>query len=242
MMYNMKSNFYPSAEQKNGHIGYADITVADAIRLNGISVFVKDDGNLNLAFPSFEGKDGTQHSYVIPANKDAYADMVQVVTDAVADQDHHFGHATGKYGPYLSVKGHLVDEPYADARFSVEVENFCTLTGISTRVAQLKEQDGSFIAVDLPTQRPYENKEGELVYPPAFEGLVSKYETQDHEKKSKDYGTLMRNLILTERKNLLERKPELNNVIAAAEKSSQQQKGGKTNYLVKENPVAEAVR
>lgn len=226
MLYNTTANFYPAMEQKNNYIGRADITVANAIKLRGIAVFVNDEGNVNLYFPTYNLKNGAKRSYIWPVSEEALADMTQVVTDAIADMEHHFGHASGKYSPLLKVTGHLVDEPYADARFSLEVEGFCTLNGISTREVEYAE-DGKvnkFVAVDMPTLQPYVNKDNETVYPPIFEGLNSKYETQDGKKKSKDYGDLIRGLILAERKNLMERKPELDDSIAAAKDTKAQKK------------------
>lgn len=219
MMYHTTANFYPAHTPKNGYIGRADITVADAIKMRGIAVFQKEDGSLNLRFPTFGNKENTM---IYPASKQAYADMLQVVTDAVNDPQYHFGHANGRYNPKLEVSGRLVDEPYADARFTIDVENFCTLRGVATRVADLKQTDGTFVAVDMPVLHKYENKEGETVYPTAFEGLKWHYKDKNQNEHTKDFGLLIRNLVKNERTKLMDRKPELGQTMTGASERSGQ--------------------
>lgn len=233
--YHLSSNFYPAAEEKNGYIGMADITVANALRIRGIAVFEKD-GEHHIQFPGWgEGED--RKSYVIPASKEAYAALLAVVKKAVADPQHHFGWTTGQMNPRLEVSGKAVTEPYADARFNLSVENLCTVTGISTREVKYTKDDGKpgkFIAVDMPSLDPYE-KEGKLVYPVAFEGLKSEYE-KDGEKKSKDFGDLINGLVLAERKKVLSRHPSLDDQVKNAEQKAAQ------NQAEKEAPALEPAR
>lgn len=215
MSYAMTSNFYPAKEVKNGYIGMADLTIAKALRIRGIAVFEKD-GEKHIQFPGY-GEGEAKGSYVIPASKDAYAQMLSVVEKAVADPEHHFGWVTGKVNPRLTVTGGAVTEPYADARFSIEVEDLCTLRGVSTREVEY-EKDGEtnkFVSVDLPSLPPYE-VDGEKVYPSVFEGLTSEYE-KDGEPKRKNFGELITGLVLSKRKELLERRPSLNEQVGKAE-------------------------
>lgn len=204
-MKKMTANFRPAQEPKNGYIGKADITIANAIRLNGISVFRDEDNNINLNFPGF----GDGASYVVPKSKEAYADMREVVAMAV-DSDNHFGYNKGDYGIHLDVTGKLVEEPYADGRFSVDVADVCVLYGITTNKVEY-ERDGehrSFVAVDLPSIGSYE-KDGERQYQTAFEGRISSW-TRDGVDYKKDYGQLMHGLVIAERKALVrDLKPSL---------------------------------
>ena len=225
MSYNMKSNFYPAKEPKNGYIGMADLTIANAIRIRGIAVFEKD-GQRHMQFPGY-GEGENRGSYVIPASKEAYSEMLAVVEKAIADPEQHFGWTSGKMNPRLEVSGGAVSEPYADARFSVVVEDLCTLRGVSTREVEYQKdgKDAKFVSMDMPTLPPYE-KDGEKVYPAVFEGLKSEYE-KDGEKKVKDFGDLMNGLILNKRKELLERRPSLDEQVNGAEQKAAQAQAGK---------------
>ena len=216
--YNMKANFYPAAEPKNGYIGFADLTIAEAIRIRGIAVFEKDGGGYNIHFPGYGEKDT---SFVSPSSKEAYAQMLSVVESAVKDPEHHFGWQTGKYNPELSVKGWAVNEPYADSRYHLQVGDLCQLHQLSARVVDYKDdgKDKSFVSVDLPTLPPYPDKDGNQVYPPVFEGLKSPYE-KDGVKKEKDFGLLIRNLVLAERKKVLEHPPLEEQIDNAAQRST----------------------
>lgn len=211
-MKKMTANFYPAQEPKNGYIGKANITISNAIRLNGISVFEDAERGINLNFPEF----GDGASYIVPKSKEAYADMRDVVAMAVAS-DNHFGYNRGEYGVRLDISGKLVEEPYADGRFSVDVADVCTLYGITTNKVEY-ERDGqqrSFVAVDLPTIGSYE-KDGELQYQTAFEGRISSW-NRDGVDYKKDYGQLMQGLVIAERKALIrERKPSLDNQVKEA--------------------------
>lgn len=210
-MYNLKANFYPAQEKKVGYIGKATITIGNAIRLNNISVFEKDDKR-TLGFAMF-GKEGDERSYVIPASKEAYASLLEVVNKAVDDKsDKHFGFTKGDdYKINLEVTGARVSEPYADGRFSVKIGDLCTLNGISTRIVDY-EKDGemrSFVAVDIPAVREqdgsvrmYKTSDGQEKVNRQFEGLKDKWTDKDGNEQSKDYAVLMNNLIRAKRKEL----------------------------------------
>lgn len=228
-MYNMKSNFYPAKEPKNGYIGFADLTIANAIRIRGIAVFENHDSSgHHIQFPGYENN-GKEGEYVIPASKEAYAAMLDVIEKALADKEKHFAWTTGKLDPWLKVSGVSVSEPYADGRYSVEIEDLCSLRGITTRNVDYinKEgQDASFVSVDMPKMPAYE-KDGELVYPAVFEGL--KYEREKNGKKdTKDFGLLIRNLVLNEREKMHEQHPSLEEQVSNAEQRTHQaeEKGG----------------
>jgi len=233
-MKKLTANFYPANEPKNGYIGKANITIADAIRLNGISVFqnAKDD-TINLSFPEF----GDGVSYVVPKSKEAYAAMAAVVAKAI-ENEKHFGYSTGEYGPFMNVTGHAVSEPYADARFSIDVEDICTLYGISTRVVDYKKdgKDHSFVSVDFPTIGTYENTQGETQYRRAFDGRVSKWTDREGKEQSRDYGQLLNGLVLAERHHILDRKPSLETQMNGAD----QRKGNVS--AAHDAPAMEATR
>lgn len=84
-MKKLTANFFPAEEQKNGYIGKANITIANAIRLNGISVFMPEAGGIHISFPEF-GEGENRASYVIPKSKEAYEAMLDVVAKAVANE------------------------------------------------------------------------------------------------------------------------------------------------------------
>lgn len=211
------ANFYPANEPVNGYIGKASITIADAIRINGISVFAPEGQGMHIAFPEF-GEGENRASYVIPKSKEVYEAMLDVVAKAVANEK-HFGFTTGEYGPRMEVHGKPVNEPYADARFSIDVDDICTLYGLTTRVVDYKKdgKDRSFVSVDKPTIATYENAEGERQYRPAFEGRISVWKDKEGVEQKRDWGQLMQGLVLAERKKVLERKPALEDQVKNAE-------------------------
>lgn len=216
-MKKLTANFFPAEEQKNGYIGKANITIADAIRINGISVFAPESGGISISFPEF-GEGENRRSYVVPKSKEAYEALLAVVAKAVSS-DKHFGFTTGEYGPHMEVHGKAVNEPYADARFSIEVEDICVLYGLTTRVVDYEKdgKDRSFVSVDKPTIATYKDKEGNDQYRPAFEGRVSVWKDREGVEQKRDWGQLMQGLVLAERKNVLERKPALEDQVKNAE-------------------------
>ena len=218
--YNMKANFYPATEPKNGYLGFADLTISNAIRIRGIAVFEDREGDgHHIQFPEY-GEGETRGSYIIPSSKEAYAQMLGVIESAMNDPENHFGWVTGKMNPELQVSGRAVTEPYADGRFSVNVADICTLRGVATREVNYEKDGkaGHFVSVDVPVLTPYE-RDGEKVYPPVFEGLKSKYE-RDGQEQEKDFGLLMRNLVLAERKKVLEKHEDLDKQIEGAEQKA----------------------
>lgn len=219
-MKKMTANFYPTTETKECgdeslYLGKADITIANAVRINGISVFLHK-GEYNISFPEFG--DGNT-SYVVPQSKEAYAAMRDVVAMAVADAK-HFGYNNGDYGVKLEVQGKLVDEPYADGRFSASVSDVCTLYGITTRDVEYTKEDGKtdrFVAVNMPNIYSYE-KDGEKQYQTAFEGRISAWTDKEGKEQSVDYGQILQGKVRAERKALLkERKPALVDQVKGAE-------------------------
>lgn len=218
-MKKMTANFYPATENKacgneSLYIGKADITIANALRINGLSVFLHD-GEYNISFPEF----GDGASYVVPQSKEAYAAMRDVVAMAVGNEK-HFGYNNGDYGIKLDVQGKLVDEPYADGRFSASVEGVCTLYGITTREVEYEKEDGKtarFVAVNLPNIYSYE-KDGEKQYQTAFEGRISAWTDKEGKEQSINYGQILEGKVRAERKALIkERKPALDEQMKGAE-------------------------
>ena len=104
-------------------------------------------------------------------------------------------------------------------RFSIEVEDICVLYGLTTRVVDYEKdgQDRSFVSVDKPTIATYKDKEGNDQYRPAFEGRVSVWKDREGVEQKRDWGQLMQGLVLAERKNVLERKPALEDQVKNAE-------------------------
>lgn len=208
-MKKMTANFYPAAEPKNGYIGKADITISNAIRLNGISVFQKpDEKGIRISFPGFGEGENTK-SYVVPKSKEAHAAMREVVEMAV-DSEKHFGYNQGDYGVRLEVSGNLVNEPYADGRFSCEVGDVCTLYGITTRPVTYEKEGKthSFTAVDMPSIGSYESQNGEKQYRNAFEGRQSSWTTKEGNEVHRDYAQLLSGLIRGERKAKMKEKEQ----------------------------------
>lgn len=208
-MYALKANFYPAQEPKGGYVGKADITIANAVRLNNISVFDDGAGNRSVSFAKF-GKDN-ERSFIIPSSKEAYAAMLAVVGKAI-ESENHFATEKGDFGVKLEVNGAKVNEPYADARFTVTIGDFCTLNGISTREASYTK-DGEkkeFVAVDLPPVRDeegkvkqYTDKEGNQHVNLQYEFLKDKFKNKEGKDVSIDYKALANNLIRKNRKEML---------------------------------------
>jgi len=220
-MYKMTSNFYPAEEIKNGYIGKANLIIGESIRINGISVF-DHGGEISMRFPEYERRDnGEKESYVVPKSAEMYAAMLDTVKMAVNDDKYHFGHVKGKCDPYITVSGKKVDEPLADGRFSLEVSDVCVLYGITTKVAN-KEKD-PFVAVDAPNIGKYTNRENEVVYNKAFEGLVYRYR-ENGKEKSKDFTVLINNLIRNERDKLYGiTRPSFDNRVKNASREAKKQ-------------------
>lgn len=214
--YNMRANFYPVQEPKNGFIGRADLFISNIIRIKGISVFENENApGHHISFPGWDN----DHSFVVPKSKEAFAQMLNVIEKAVASEK-HFAFENGKMKAQLSVEGKAVNEPYADGRYSLHVGDICTIHGITTQPVN-GEKDGkdfSFISVRVPSLPPYE-KNGEKVYPPVFQGLKSSYEVNGQQKET-DFGQMIQAMVLSERKKILAKPPLENQMKDAAEKST----------------------
>ena len=219
-MYNLKANFFPAHEPKNGYIGVANLTIGNAIRINGIAVFDNhDNGGHHIQFPGY-GEGDKAGSYVIPSSKEAYAAMLDVVEKAIGNEN-HFGWSAGEMNPRMSVSGIAVEEPLADGRFSIDIQDLCSLRGVTTREVNYTEAGNvkSFVSVDMPSLPPYTNRENKTVYPNVFEGLVSKYEKDGHPKE-KDFGQLIRDLVLSERIKAHDRRPSLEETMSRAQEAA----------------------
>lgn len=228
--YNMRANFYPVNEPINGFIGSADLTISNIIRIKGVAVFEKDDGSHHIQFPGF----GDTGRYVVPSSKESFAQMLDVIEKAIADEK-HFGHVSGKMHVPLSVSGKAVNEPYADGRYSLAVGDICNIYGITTQEVPY-EKDGkesSFVAVRVPNLPPYE-KDGDKVFPPVFKGLKSHYEVDGKEKET-DFAQVIQAMIISERKKILSKSPLENQVENAAQKAAHAE-------LQKDEPVQETQR
>lgn len=230
-MKKLNANFYPAKEEKNGYLGKADITIAEAIRLNGISVFRGRDGAVNIRFPEYElTPGGDKLSYVTPKNPEAYAALCSVVGNAI-EAENHFGYITGTYlknqpGDRIEVHGKAVQEPYADARFNVDIGDMVSLHGIRTYRQSYEKngRTGQFTAVKMPVINTWETSEGEKRYQHAFEGRIRTGTDLEGKEYTVDYADLLNGLILAERKAVLnlDRKQSFDDKVksAASQKSA----------------------
>ncbi len=224
-MKKLSANFYPAKEEKNGYLGKADITIAEAIRLNGISVFRNKDDSIGIRFPEYPLPNGDKLSYVTPKSPEAYAALCSVVANAI-ESEKHFGFITGTYlknqpGERIEVHGKAVQEPYADARFNVDIADVVSLHGIRTYRQSFEKngRTGQFTAVKMPVINTWETPEGEKRYQTAFEGRFRASTDRDGKEFTVDYADLLNGLILAERKMVLnlDRKPGLDDKVKAAE-------------------------
>lgn len=225
-MFELKSNFYPASEPKNGYIGRADLAIADSIRINDISVFKKEDG-YNIQFAEF----GEGRSYVVPDSKDAYAAMMGAIEKAI-NADNHFAVVSGKKAlrmkdyqdkkKELVVKGHSVNEKYVDARYSLEIVGLCTLYGVTSKYVQDTEKKRGFIGVDMPVSRDadgkvrmYTDKEGKEKASLVFQGITHKTQDADGKEVAMDYADKIRDAVRAEHNSL--RKKSLDGQVAEAD-------------------------
>lgn len=223
--------FNPAKEEKNGYLGKATIIIADGISLEDVSVFRSQyDGTPYIRFPQFEvGQEGRKLSYVTYDNDEVYAAMCSVVAQAM-ESEKHFAFIPGSYlknepGERIEVHGKAVQEPYADARFTVDVAGMVTLHGIKTHRQAFEKngRKGEFTAVRLPVVRSYETADGETHYQHPFQGRIRSGTLDDGTEFTIDYADMLQGLVLAERKIVLnlDRKPPLQETMnnAAASKS-----------------------
>lgn len=245
----LTANFYPASEPKpyegGVYVGKANITIANAMRLNDISVFLSDAGKLSINFPEYESG-GEKKSFVIPKSKEAYAAMCSVVEKA-RESEQGFAFTQGTYNPTMTARGGLVNEPFADGRFGVEVGDICTIVGLTTRKASytVDNEEKHFVAVDLPNiigqdgkPSTYE-KDGKTMYNKVFEPCVSSWTDTEGHKRSKDFGRTLTGAVLKCRKELLEK--EASKEQAAPEKKAEpkQRQASKTTKAKKTGKAKE---
>jgi len=229
----LTANFYPAQEptrfegkeysdpetgeqrmsQGGEYVGKAAITIANAFRLNDISVFHMDDGTHSLRFPDFPSIDAdtntpTRVSFIVPKSPEAYAAMVDIVEKA-RESDQGFAYANGDYNPTVVAHGSLANtvnsegKVIADGRFSVELGDVCVLRGVSTRPAEyeVNGEKHRFVAVDIPNALDAEDKpstyekDGQTLYNKVCTPLISKWTNKEGEPKSKNYGYLFQRLV-----------------------------------------------
>lgn len=225
MSYPMISNFRPEAEPKNGYIGKADITIADGLKINNISVFQKEDGTRSLSFAEF-GREDNKRSYVVPASKEIYAEMLNVISMAV-DDPNHFGHVTGDQFGRIKLEvvgGARVNEPYADGRYSVKFGDLVTLNGIVSRMGPGRD-DKQHPYVDMPAVRNadgkismYEVQGGKKRANLQFEMKKHEWTDKDGNKHEFNYPQDMRIAVLAKRKEL--NTPSLDDQIGGAKEKA----------------------
>lgn len=206
-MLTLKANFRPITPSENGPLGFADITVANAVRLNGVAIFVKD-GKCSLSFTKYGQND--EYSYVVPRSPEAYAAMLGVVEKAMTSEK-QFAVVPGENKISFEVTGVRVEEPYADGRFTVMVGDLCALNGITTREVTL-EKDGQpekFVSMDLPVQRDaegkirmYENKKGKQVASHQYDLLVRVWKDKEGKEKKFNFHNFVGNMVRGKRAEL----------------------------------------
>ena len=201
-MEHLFANFHAAQEPKRGgnseytYIGKANLTIADAVRLNGISVFENEKtGQFSIDFPGF----GDGGEYVIPKSKEAYAAMLDVITKAAKSKE-GYAYELGENNPEIIVTGKQVTEPFADARFTIEVGDMVALYGVSTRIAG--HENNKFVAVDYPNIGEPHEVDGKMYYNKAFEGVVAKWPDKDGNEHTTDYGQVLDIMVKGKRKEL----------------------------------------
>ena len=201
-MEHLFANFHAAQEPKRGgnseytYIGKANLTIGDAIRLNSISVFENEkNGHFSIDFPGF----GDSGEYVIPKSKEAYAAMCSVIADAAKSKE-GYAYQLGENNPDIIVTGKQVTEPYADARFTIEVGDMVALYGVSTRIAG--REGNEFVAVDFPNIGEPHEVNGQTYYNKAFDGIVSKWQDKDGNEHTTDYHQLLNMMVKGKRKEL----------------------------------------
>ena len=222
-MEHLFANFHAAQEPKRGgnseytYIGKANITIGDAVRLNGISVFENEkNGQFSIDFPGF----GEGGEYVIPKSPEAYAAMRDCIAKAAKSQQ-GYAYELGNNNPDIIITGKQVNEPYADARFIIEVGDMVALYGVSTRIAG--HEGNEFVAVDYPNiGEPYEAN-GQKHYNKAFEGIVAKWPDNDGNEHTTDYGQHLNMMVRGKRKELMRSFDD--RVKDAQEKSANQKLG-----------------
>lgn len=91
--FQMQARFFPAENVVDRCIGQAELVIADAILLRGISVLQQGRcGKLSLRFPTFGSE---KDSYVIPEDKAAYMQMLHVVRMAVKENGFHTAEIKG---------------------------------------------------------------------------------------------------------------------------------------------------
>lgn len=231
-MYKLLANFSPAAEEKNGYIGKADVTVADAIRINGISVFKNQDGTYSFRLPEHNGKYKN-----ISLADGVSAAMVDAIGRAV-EAENHFSVVDGERSvrmvdyenekANLTIAGKAVKEPYADGRYTMELAGFGTFSGITTHVVPY-EKDGekrTFVSVDMPkirnvdgTVRMSTNADGKEVATEEFTGIIRKSLDANGEEHPMDWAQKIADAIRFTRREVLNlnKDASLDGKIAGAE-------------------------
>lgn len=239
-MYDLKANFAPVPKPVNGFIGKADFTVAGSIRINNVSVFQTEDKSYRISYSEYGN---TGKTYFVPRTPEVHAAIVNVIKLAVEAED-HFGHVTGdrclrttdshNNKKNMEITGHLVNEPYADGRYSIDILDFGNLHGIITREAVNKTTNEPFIAVNMPSVigpdgkvKMYEGKNGKPRAAKEFEGVLYSYENNEGKKQTINYEHILASRVRELRDGLMREKTEekasLDSQVAAAENVKQQQ-------------------
>lgn len=202
--YHLKAQFYPAPDPNGRCIGKADLTLNDAILIRGISVLQQERGKkLSLRFPTYGP---TKQSYVLPENKAVYMQMLQVIRAAVKADGFHIAEQKGTAKLSLSVTGELVEDFLIDGFFSLVVEGFCTLDGITTYVHQNQataslRQSAAVQLPFLPPDLTLEKKHRCLV---VFQGLQNAVNPYTGEAELFDYEAFIKELVLQKRAQLLQ--------------------------------------
>ena len=193
-MYDLKAHFYPAREQKDGYLGRVDLTVGDAVRIRGIAVFAKGkSAELLLRFPSF-GEPPQSHIY--PANKDAYFLMLRLAKAAVANHSYHYSHIPGDLDPDLSIQGQLAEKGPPRGLFSLSIDGFCMLNGITTSADPSSGKEERDIAVQFPNLPSFQDENGQLKSFPIFQGLVAAvYDDSGEKLYDRDYDAYIRKMV-----------------------------------------------
>ena len=201
MMYLMKASFSPSETPKDGYLGNVSITVADAVLLRGIAVFQREGvSGYALHFPvSGERK----QSYIFPLSRDGYRIMLRLAIDAMQNKHDHTACLEGTTDIRLSVTGELLEKSNADGRFSLCIDGFCKLNGITTYETPYWQPDQSHVLVHFPSLIPYQLPKDQILTHSIFHGLSSAHKAADGTLISQDYHALITDMVRDKRAQLL---------------------------------------
>ena len=197
----MKAAFSPAETPKDGYLGSVSITVADSVLLRGMALFQREGvSGYSLRFPVFGER---KQSYIFPLSRDVYRSMLRLATDAMRNKHDHTACLDGLADICLSVTGELLEKANADGCFSLCIDGFCKLNGITTYETPYRQPDQSHVLVHFPSLIPHQVPKDQVLEHSIFHGLSVIRKADDGSFISKDYHALITDMIRDKRAQLL---------------------------------------